>query len=138
MVPVSRSEWATPTSVEVVQRRAAGRRRYNAVRRLRAQLRGVTAFRLMCQYDWARGAQSRVAAELGVHRSTISRDLAAVPRPPDEARCPACGAVRLPPDLVEAIEQQADIQEVGIKEEIKVASSDGRADTGRDGDRHGS
>jgi hypothetical protein len=107
--------WSAPVSTAEAHRRAAGRRRYNSIRTLQARLRAIQAFRKMAEYSWARGAQSRVAVELGVHRSTISRDLAGLPSPPDDARCPLCGAVRLADDAVDVVTQQADDLEAGIK-----------------------
>jgi hypothetical protein len=74
-------DWSEWTDSRAVYRRAGGRRRYNAIRRLRAECRRVKLARLCLKYypDYpplARGLQTRLAAELGVSRSTISRDLA--------------------------------------------------------------
>jgi hypothetical protein len=57
-------------------RRAGGRRRYNALRALRAELRRREVHRLVVELGglgvW--GLQSRIASALGVHRSTVHRD----------------------------------------------------------------
>lgn len=66
--------WA-PTTPEAAARRAGGRRRYNRERQEGAFLRRYQVAELLDRYGLDRGAQSRMAEELGVHRSTISRDL---------------------------------------------------------------
>lgn len=68
------NSWA-PTTPEVAARRAGGRRRYNRDRQEAAFLRRYQVLDLLMQYGSERGAQSRVAEQLGVHRSTISRDV---------------------------------------------------------------
>ena len=62
-------------SEEQAHRRAGGRRRHNAIRRLHAELRRVELVALVKQDGLGYGAQSRYARLLGVHRSTVSRDL---------------------------------------------------------------
>jgi IS30 family transposase len=58
--------------LDQVARRAGGRRHYNAVRRLRAVQRKVQVAQL-----YREGlSQHEIARRLGVHPSTISRDLA--------------------------------------------------------------
>jgi hypothetical protein len=59
-----------------VHRRAGGRRGYNARRRLAALRRCHRAAVLVARMRWCWGAQAAVARRLGVHRSTINRDLA--------------------------------------------------------------
>lgn len=71
---VSNKSWS-PVSPDVAARRAGGRRRYNADRQADALLRRSRVAELLVEYGLDRGAQSRMAEELGVHRSTISRDL---------------------------------------------------------------
>jgi hypothetical protein len=74
-----------------VWRRAGGRRRYNAVRRFRAALRRIQVYEL-----WRRDmGPSAIARQLGVHHSTISRDIEAIYKAlSDVERCPLCGSVR--------------------------------------------
>ena len=91
----SRSEWGAPTTTDIVHRRAAGRAHYNSVRKLVADQRAVEIFKRLVAYNFTRGAQARVAREFGVSRSTVSRVLDRLPRPPNQIRCPLCGAVPL-------------------------------------------
>ena len=56
-------------------RRAGGRRRYNRVRQFRANYRLTQVVKLLHQTGFRRGHQTKIAKALGVHRSTISRDL---------------------------------------------------------------
>jgi hypothetical protein len=69
----------------------------------------------MAAYDFARGAQARVARELGVAPSTVSKALAKLPAPPPESRCPFCGAVRLSAAFEDLIENGPNSSEAGIK-----------------------
>jgi DNA-binding NarL/FixJ family response regulator len=64
--------WSTSTDFDTICRRASGRRRYNAVRQLRAELRRFQVARFLRQGL----LQCHMAVELGVHPSTISRDIA--------------------------------------------------------------
>jgi hypothetical protein len=89
--------WSAPAPADVVYRRAGGRRRYNAQRRLAALIRRVKLAHLLVKEMSAvvvpeiepdnlasidralkairnRGAQARIARELGVSRSTVCRD----------------------------------------------------------------
>jgi hypothetical protein len=69
--------WDAQTDFESVCRRAAGRRRYNAERRAKAQERFKIVLELTRPPEGRkRGAQTRLARALGVHRSTICRDVA--------------------------------------------------------------
>ncbi len=89
---MDRAAWSELTDPETVARRAAGRRHYNAMRQLRRELRRLELLErtpslglLMTRT----GVQKRLAAELGVSPSTISRDVKAILlsyRP-----CPLCG-----------------------------------------------
>jgi DNA-binding NarL/FixJ family response regulator len=64
--------WSTSTDFDTICRRASGRRRYNALRQLQAELRRFQVARFLRQ-----GIQQVQMAEvLGVHPSTISRDIA--------------------------------------------------------------
>jgi hypothetical protein len=93
----NRSLWSTPTSWEEVCRRAAGRRHYNGVRRVLALARRREVARLLRVKGGltTRGTQAAVARELGVSRSTISRDVAYLLR--QSRPCPCCGALVAPP-----------------------------------------
>ncbi len=89
---MDRAAWAAPTDPETVARRAAGRRRYNAMRQFWRELRRLELLE-RCPSLLAlisrTGVQKRLAAELGVSPSTISRDVKAILlsyRP-----CPLCG-----------------------------------------------
>jgi hypothetical protein len=87
--------WNQRTDFESVCRRASGRRRYNAVRHLdmlmRRQETAELALRLGRGF-FGRGARAEIARRLGVHRSTISRDVKALVTKAVAARqCPLCG-----------------------------------------------
>jgi hypothetical protein len=95
---MAREDWGQPTDPESAARRAGGRRRYNAVRQLIAAERRALVARLALDVVIAAngrstwGMQTVIAEHLGVHRSTIcrdlqhSRELARLFRP-----CPECG-----------------------------------------------
>ncbi|HZU05713.1 MAG TPA: hypothetical protein VFB73_07065 [Chloroflexota bacterium] len=89
---MDRVQWAAWTDPEIVKRRAGGRKHYNAMRRLQRDLRRLEILErspLLLTLLSKSGAQQRLAAALGVHLSTISRDVAAILaayRP-----CPLCG-----------------------------------------------
>ena len=69
-----RTSWGA-CSAEEAYRRAGGRRRYNALRQLNAQLRRIELLALMREGGLGAGAQARYARLLGVDPSTISRDI---------------------------------------------------------------
>src|SRR5690348_9122753 len=70
--------WSEPTSREVMVRRAGGRRRINAERKLAVRARREQVECLMACY-WDRpDFLASLAAELGVSESTICRDLEAL------------------------------------------------------------
>jgi hypothetical protein len=73
-----RNTWTYSTDWETVCRRAAGRRRYHAQRRLHRDVRRQQVCRLLGRYGLGVGVQSRIAGELGCHRSTVCRDVAAL------------------------------------------------------------
>jgi len=79
-------------SWDQVCRRAAGRRHYNSWRRVRAHDRQRRVLNYWRESKGRRGWQADAAVALGVHRSTITRDvqafLALIRR--DEP-CPLCG-----------------------------------------------
>jgi DNA-binding transcriptional regulator LsrR (DeoR family) len=57
---------------------AGGRRRYNAERQVRRELRRGQVADMLLQLGWFRGVQTQIARELGVSRSVVSRDFAAL------------------------------------------------------------
>ncbi len=80
--------WSEPTDPDTVARRAAGRRHYNSVRTLLATLRRHEVADLLL----AGVSQSEIARRLGVHRSTICRDVLALCEQAQRTeRCPVCG-----------------------------------------------
>jgi hypothetical protein len=52
-------------------------------------MRRVEVERLFAEYGFARGARARIARELGVNRSTVSRDVRTLWAPEGET-CPTC------------------------------------------------
>lgn len=92
------SSWSNPTSDDEAARRAAGRARYNSVRQLNAMVRRgmlVDDWRQMARnggslFDY--GARARLAKEFGVHRSTITRDLAILKTDLWLVPCPTCSS----------------------------------------------
>ena len=88
-MPNAASTWSAFTSTSEVHRRAAGRRKYNSVRTFHADMRRVEVEKLFAAYGFAHGSRSRIARELGVNRSTISRDIRRLWAPEGEA-CPKC------------------------------------------------
>ena len=65
---------------DAICRRAGGRRRYNKVRQFMAFQRLLQVVALLKELGLGRGSQSRIAEHLGVHRSTICRDVAKLER----------------------------------------------------------
>jgi hypothetical protein len=68
--------WSTEISFDEVCKRAAGRRRYNAERQAKARER----FKIVLAATFPpegrkRGAQAQLARALGVHPSTVCRDV---------------------------------------------------------------
>jgi len=90
-VEISRQAWAQPTSDAAAWARAGGRRRHNATRQARAQLRRAEVARLLGTLGWRHGTQAVIARRLGVSEATISRDLTALFRSSRPRRCPLCG-----------------------------------------------
>jgi hypothetical protein len=62
------------------------------MRRLRARLRQREVLHLLARWGWKPGVQSLIAAHLGVHKSTICRDLAIIM--PFYRECPTCHHLR--------------------------------------------
>jgi hypothetical protein len=94
---------ARPTSHDEVVRRAGGRRRWNSVRRARAEQRRLKILEVALNWGVSLvdpGVQGALARHLGVHRSTVSRDIAAILGEVTVWRpCPACGQDVLPDDI---------------------------------------
>ena len=90
-----RGDWSAPASDDEAAVRAGGRRRYNRERQLFAELRRSQLIGLIIQgrhgfFD--HGLRTRLAARLGVHRTTIGRDIEAILEESRPTRtCPACG-----------------------------------------------
>jgi hypothetical protein len=86
-----RAAWSAPTTTEEAHARAAGRRRYNSLRRLRAELRRVEVLRLLAAAGGLhRGVQVSIARQLNVSEATISRDLRGILGGVEPRRCPLC------------------------------------------------
>jgi hypothetical protein len=85
--------WSAPTDWQTVCARAAARRKYNSLRRLRAEERRRQVLELALQLGGlGRGVQTTIAAVLGVHRSTVSKDLKRIM--PLARPCPSCGLLQ--------------------------------------------
>lgn len=85
-----------------IYRRASGRRRYNARRKLAASLRRQRIATLLKSRPWVRGIQTALAIELGVSQATLSRDVKAVLG--DAARCRCCGQLLPQFNIIERFE----------------------------------
>lgn len=69
--------WSAQTEFKTVCKRAAGRRRYNAKRQAEARERfKIVLAMTLPPAGRIHGSQAQLARELGVHRSTICRDVA--------------------------------------------------------------
>jgi hypothetical protein len=90
---VRNSWWSQRTDWETVCKRARGRANYNARRRLAARLRQREVLVLLGRWGWKYGVQSLIATHLGVHKSTVSRDIATIM--PLSRECPTCHQLRL-------------------------------------------
>jgi hypothetical protein len=77
--------WSEPTTFEIVCRRNAGRRRYNAGRKFLRNLRRAEIFCRLAGTgllrNKRRGMQAILAREFGVSPATISRDLQVLRNP---------------------------------------------------------
>jgi len=92
--------WGAPTDWDTVCRMASGRRRWNALRRLLADLRRIEVLRFMVELgpDYSplqRGLKARISRALGVSPATISRDVRAIWAVRNDRRCPTCGGLLL-------------------------------------------
>ena len=70
---ISRQAWTQPTSDAAAWARAGGRRHYNSLRQLHAELRRAQVARLLLDGGLHRGTQAQIARQLGVSEATISR-----------------------------------------------------------------
>ena len=84
--------WSTPTSSAEAFRRASGRRAYNALRRDLAAFRRLDVAQLLFKYGGLPGVQARIARELGVSESVVSRDRKKLLF--EVQVCPSCGSYR--------------------------------------------
>jgi hypothetical protein len=85
--------WDHPRNWDEVCRRHAARKRWNSVRGFLADQRRTRLLAFVVELGGLqRGAQSRLAEALGVHRSTISKDLKRVL--PLAKICGECGTLR--------------------------------------------
>jgi hypothetical protein len=86
------ASWSAPTSFDVVCRRAAGRRAYNAQRQFNQRLRRIEVARLLKEWGGLkRGTVRRLAAHLNIHRKTAGKDVLAILC--THSSCPTCGAL---------------------------------------------
>ncbi len=92
---MQRTVWSETVATDEAHARYLGRRRYNALRRDQAALRRHRVAELLGEVGYLQpGVQARIARHLGVHRSTISRDVRALLRGLPAPTCPCCGALR--------------------------------------------
>jgi hypothetical protein len=100
MASISRSAWAAYATPDVVARRAAGRKHYNAVRAFRRDMRRARIPELLDQHGlslWERGTPRKLGALLGVSQETARLDVLAILDYAREAsRCPCCGGRTVP------------------------------------------
>jgi len=91
-----RSWWSETVSTDEAHARYLGRRRYNSLRRDQAAMRRIEVAELIVAAGGflVPGVRSRIARHLGVHRSTVSRDVRALLRGLPAPACPCCGALR--------------------------------------------
>lgn len=76
---MNNQQWRSFTSPDEVKRRAGGRRHYNNWRHAVREVRRLQVARLLNRYPIGRrGTVLAIARELGVHPSTVFRDLAAI------------------------------------------------------------
>ncbi len=91
--------WSSPTSWEIVCKRAAGRRRYNSARQSRALDRRYELLTFLVESDigvFTWGIRAVLADKFGVHPATISRDIKALLKRDADYEvkiCEKCGQV---------------------------------------------
>lgn len=72
-------DWGEGIPTQQAYERASGRRHYNAIRRLNRELRRGEVAQLLSRYGlltW--GVQTKIARQLGINKSTVCRDIAAL------------------------------------------------------------
>lgn len=85
------NNWGDPTCWDEVCRRAAGRKRYNKARGLLQWVRRVRVAELLDRHGWfTYGTKARIADELRVSRSVITRDVQFFRQL--NCHCPTCGS----------------------------------------------
>jgi hypothetical protein len=67
--------WSQRTDCDTVCRRARGRAKHNAWRKYLATMRRKQVVDLLLRYGFKYGVGALIAAELRVHKSTVSRDI---------------------------------------------------------------
>jgi DNA invertase Pin-like site-specific DNA recombinase len=72
---VSKVHWSHPVDYQQAKSWLIGRQRYHQERRQAMGERCDVVFEMLLQYGWASwGTLTKIARELQVHRSTITRD----------------------------------------------------------------
>jgi hypothetical protein len=108
-------QWSPAFSPDEAARRASGRRRYNARRKVRAILRRRQILEMwedLGKDGWSpydRGGQTFLADFFHVHRSTICRDMTIIKKMWRAAACPTCDSV-LSVDRIEDLEERGRIR----------------------------
>lgn len=69
------TNWTVQTDPKTAAKRASGRRRFNAWRKRVALVRLGLIVKELADVGFLRGNQSEIARRLGLHRSTICRDM---------------------------------------------------------------
>src|SRR4051794_1832548 len=89
------TSWSAHTHGEIVRRRAGGRNRYNARRRLAAMVRRIEVQRIIQRLGGLdRGNRAAIARELEISEATVSRDVHALLY--SGTVCEHCGHLRKP------------------------------------------
>lgn len=108
-------QWSPASSRDEAARRAAGRRRYNARRKVKAIVRRhqiVEMWADLGKDGWSpfdRGGQAMLADFFHVNRSTICRDMAIIKKMWQVGTCPTCNAV-LNVDRIQDLEERGRIK----------------------------
>jgi hypothetical protein len=89
--------WSEPVSNDEAARRAGGRARHNRERQVNAYLRRLREIERWGELLkngglglYEHGAKAAMARELGVHRSTVTRDFQQIFRAWELETCPTC------------------------------------------------
>jgi len=125
--------WSDWVSDGEAAARAAGRRKYNALRRDRAQYRRIQVAELLMSDGWTYGAQARIAQELGVSDATICCDLKVIF--PGAIQCPVC-ACRHPMERWRELERQGRVKLGPTPSDRAESRCDGDEHDDGDGDEH--